>query len=351
MWEHGGNIYRAAREWGYNEEEILDFSANINPLGLSPAARHAIISSLDRVVNYPQPGNPELISAIADFLGVRGNYIVPGNGATEIIYLTVRAVNPEKALVVAPTFSEYSRALRCLGCLVDYFTLKEGADFHFDVGSFLDSLSDEYQLLVLCNPNNPTGTLVSSSDMEHIIRAARGMGICVMVDEAFMDFVEEQYKYSMVNAVEEYENLVVVRSLTKFFGMPGLRLGYGVVSSTRLRQAMEGIKEPWSVNILAERAGIAVLEDKEYIRNTRKWLRQEREYIYKRLKSICGLLPFRSYANFVLVKITRPGMDAGLLQRMMLSKRVLIRNAENFQGLDNRFVRIAVKSREANLHL
>ncbi len=348
MAEHGGNIYKASRISGYCQDKILDFSANINPLGLPFLAREAIITNLDGVVNYPEPGNPRLVSALAGYHGVRDERVITGNGATEIIYLTIRAVNPGRALVLAPSFSEYCRALNTVGCRVEFFQLKEEAGFALDVEGLINRLSDEFHMLLLCNPNNPTGTVVNSDDMKHIIEKAAELGIYVMVDEAFMDFVEDHDKYSMVKCLEDYTNLVIVRAFTKFFGFPGLRLGYGLIGSNRLKLIMENIKEPWSVNFLAEKAGIASLNDVEYIKKTREWLGSEKIYLFKALENMEGIKPYRSSANFILSRILRPGMGAGKLQDLMLQRGILIRNAGNFQGLDDSYVRLAVKSREAN---
>lgn len=348
MWNHGGNIYSAARLSGYDGDKILDFSANINPLGLPRSARETIVNNLDKVVNYPEPGNPMLVSAIASYLGLNKEHIICGNGATEIIYLTIRAVNPHKALILAPSFSEYSRALNIINCDIEYFSLREETGFTLDTGGLLSTLPNGYQMLILCNPNNPTGTIINGFDMKRILEKCRKLGIYMLVDEAFMDFVEEQHKFSLSKSIAEYQNLVVVRAFTKFFGFPGLRLGYGLVGSNRLKLIMENIKEPWSVNILAEKAGVAALGDREYIGRTKEWLDKEREYLYESLKDIKGLKPFRSHTNFILVKILHSSLDAGILQRLMIDRGIFIRNAENFYGLNNRFIRIAVKNRQAN---
>jgi threonine-phosphate decarboxylase len=351
MWDHGGDIYGAARYLGCRPEEILDFSANISPFGLPPSVRRAIIENLDCVINYPQPGNPDLVSAIAGYLNVREENIIPGNGATELIYLTVRAINPGKALLVAPCFSEYERALQAVRSRVDYFYLREENEFILDVKGLLNRMSDDYDMFILCNPNNPTGTVIGLHEMERIIKGAVDKGIYVVIDEAFMDFIAEEDRYSVIRLIGEYKNLVVIRAFTKFFGMPGLRLGYGLVSSRVLKLGMESIKEPWSVNLLAEKAGIAVLQDKGYINGIREWIARERDFLYRCIQGIGLLKPYRSFANFILFRIDGEDINSGALKKLMLERGILVRDASNFEGLNDKFIRVAVKSREANLSL
>lgn len=353
---HGGNIYKVFRE--RDIEEILDYSSNINPYGIPESLKQAIGENLNILERYPDPDYIQLRSKIAFENKVDISDVILGNGATEIIFLYMRAVKPKKIIIVSPTFAEYERAVRAVqenredGLQIDYFPLREEEGFNVNVENLISGLERGYDLLIMCNPNNPTGKFLPLTEMERIIGKCNEKETKLFVDEAFIEFVEGGTKKSVVNAKVNKKNLFVVRAFTKFFAIPGLRLGYGICLDEDITFAMDEKKEPWSVNNIAELAGITVLDDSEYIERTERWIKEEKEYVYKKLQSIDGIKPYKTEVNFILVKIednmVKRGINAGKLKEVMLEKGILIRDASNFKYLDESYFRLAIKDRKDN---
>ena len=353
---HGGNIYKVFRE--RDIEEILDYSSNINPYGIPESLKQAIRENLNILERYPDPDYIQLRSKIAFENKVDISDVILGNGATEIIFLYMRAVKPKKIIIVSPTFAEYERAVRAVqenredGLQIDYFPLREEEGFNVNVENLISGLERGYDLLIMCNPNNPTGKFLPLTEMERIIGKCNEKETKLFVDEAFIEFVEGGTKKSVVNAKVNKKNLFVVRAFTKFFAIPGLRLGYGICLDEDITFAMDEKKEPWSVNNIAELAGITVLDDSEYIERTERWIKEEKEYVYKKLQSIDGIKPYETEVNFILVKIedniVKSGINAGKLKEVMLEKGILIRDASNFKYLDESYFRLAIKDRKDN---
>lgn len=342
---HGGNVARAAREYGLSERSIIDFSASINPLGPSPGVYRAITEELWKIRNYPDTDCGDLPAMLADYLGVGRENLLLGNGGAEIIYILPRAIKIDSALVLAPTFSEYARAVKAAGGKVQYKVLgRAGGDFPADeVAGYLPGCDAVF----LCNPNNPTGRLFSCSDLVTLLGAAEKAGAFVIVDEAFMDFVPGRENVSLMPLACSRPGLVVLYSMTKFFGIPGLRLG-AAVAEPGLIGRLKKMKDPWSVNTLAVAAGEAALRDRAHMAATLKTVREEREYLFAALSEIPGLTPFPSEANFLLADISGTGMESHQLVEKMAAMGILIRNCANFYGLDTRFVRVAVRTRAEN---
>lgn len=340
---HGGTVYAAARLLGVPPEEILDFSASINPLGLPPGVRDAVLAAFDRVVHYPDPEAAELTEALARRHGVVPENICPANGSTELIHLLPRLVPGSRALVVAPPFSEYAAALERGGWEVHYCFLRSSNGFLLDLRTLEQRLADGFDLLVIANPGNPTGALVPLPLVAEILELCRGTGTVPVVDEAFMDFCEEE---SAVAAVVADGRGVILRSLTKFYALPGLRLGYAVATPDIIGR-LDGLIPPWSVGTLAQAAGVAALADDGYRERTLALVAAEREYLSAALASLPGLRPYPSAANYLLVELTS-GLTAADLAGRLLRRRILIRDCATFPGLDERFFRVAVRARREN---
>lgn len=340
---HGGNIFTVARNLGLRPEDILDFSASINPLGPPPHALEAIRSACDSLVHYPDSDATELRHALASHHGVAPENICAANGSTELIYLLPRLAQGRKALVVAPPFSEYAKALDREGWEFDYFLLHSKEDFTLSLSRLESELQKGYDLLFLCNPANPTGRLLPLSEIEEIVALCSENGAFLALDEAFIDFCEEK---SAKHVVCTAGNGIVLRSMTKFFAIPGLRLGYAIASPDIIAE-LAAMREPWSVNTIAQAAGVAALSDTAYAVQTRQYVTVERERLAAGLREIPSLKPFPSEANYLLVEILS-GPDASQLQRLLLEDRILIRSCGNFHGLDERFFRVAVRTAGEN---
>ena len=368
---HGGNIYKVFRE--KNLKEILDYSSNINPYGIPESLKKRITENLEILERYPDPDYVELREKLAYLNKVDMSDIVLGNGATEIIFLFMKVINPKKILIVSPTFGEYERAVKAVGTSrnsidlscsddnknienkeieIEYFELKESDDFNLNIGNLKNELEKKYDLLIICNPNNPTGKFLKLAETEEILKECNKYDTKLFIDEAFIEFLADGMKESIINTEENKKNLFVTRAFTKFFAIPGLRLGYGMYFDKELEKKISEKKEPWSVNNIAEMAGLTVLDDTEYIEKTLKWIVEEKIYMYEKLNEISGIKVYETEVNFITGKIDEKlfseGLNVKVLREKMLEQGILIRDASNFKFLDERFFRLAIKDRESN---
>lgn len=368
---HGGNIYKVFRE--KNLKEILDYSSNINPYGIPESLKKRITENLEILERYPDPDYVELREKLAYLNKVDMSDIVLGNGATEIIFLFMKVINPKKILIVSPTFGEYERAVKAVGTSrnsidlscsddnknienkeieIEYFELKESDDFNLNIGNLKNELEKKYDLLIICNPNNPTGKFLKLAQTEEILKECNKYDTKLFIDEAFIEFLADGMKESIINTEENKKNLFVTRAFTKFFAIPGLRLGYGMYFDKELEKKISEKKEPWSVNNIAEMAGLTVLDDTEYIEKTLKWIVEEKIYMYEKLNEISGIKVYETEVNFITGKIDEKlfseGLNVKVLREKMLEQGILIRDASNFKFLDERFFRLAIKDRESN---
>ena len=369
---HGGNIYKVFRE--KNIKEILDYSSNINPYGIPESLKSRIIENLEILERYPDPDYVELRQKLANLNKVNLSDIILGNGATEIIFLFMKVINPKKILIVSPTFGEYERAVKAteisgdtvdLSCSngdnknienkkieIEYFELKESDDFKLNIENLKNELENKYDLLIICNPNNPTGKFLKLAQTEEILKECNKYDTKLFIDEAFIEFLSDGMKESIINTEENKKNLFVTRAFTKFFAIPGLRLGYGMYFDKELEKKISEKKEPWSVNNIAELAGLTVLDDTEYIEKTLKWIVEEKIYMYEKLNEISGIKVYETEVNFITGKIDEKlfseGLNVKILREKMLEQGILIRDASNFKFLDERFFRLAIKDRESN---
>lgn len=346
---HGGNLVRAAMEYGLAPQDFLDFSANINPLGPSPSVLEALKANLWQICHYPDPDCRELKSALAEHLGVDTRCLLVGNGASELIYLLARVFSFRRVLIPAPTFSEYALAVKAAGGEVNYVFLDPSAGFPFPLEEVLRQLP-EVDALFLCNPNNPTGGLVPRRELEALLEAAAAYRAMVIIDEAFMDFVADPQSHTLLSLAGRHPRLILLYSLTKILAIPGLRLGV-LAARPDVVRALDRARDPWSVNALAQVAGVAGLQDREYIEATRDMVAREREFLFRELSSLPGLRPFPGAANFLLVDITNTRFAAGELVRQLGLRGILVRNCANFPGLSEGYIRVAVRRRKENLRL
>lgn len=340
---HGGNIYKLQRE---GKENILDYSSNINPLGVPESFEKAVTENFSLLTRYPDINYTELRESIGKYNKINPENIIAGNGATEVLFLYTKALKPKKVLIVSPTFAEYERALKNISCKIDFFELKENENFILQKEKFLEKAKG-YDIVFICNPNNPTGKFISKEIIFEINSYLETWGTKLFIDECFIEFISEWDKKT--TALFKSENIFILRALTKFFALPGLRLGYGICFDKKIIEKIDEIREPWSVNGFADLAGKVILNDTEYIKKTEKWILEEREWFTKSLKEIEKFGKIKIYeteTNFILVKLF--GMTSENFKRKMIEKNILVRDCSNFKFLDNSFVRLAIKGREKN---
>lgn len=340
---HGGTVYAAARLLQVTPEEIHDFSASINPLGPPPGVREAVMAAFDRVVHYPDPLATELRDALARRYDLAVENVGVANGSTELIHLLPRLIPGSRALIVAPPFSEYAAALHRKNWEICYLFLKAEQEFSFSLTELKERLADGFDLLILANPGNPSGALVPLPIVTEILKLCRNARTVPVIDEAFMDFCEDE---SAVSTVVSDGRGLVLRSLTKFYAMPGIRLGYAVAASEVIER-LTGLIPPWSVGTLAQAAGVAALADTGYRERTLCLIAKEREFLTAGLAAFPGLRLYPSAANYLLVEMTGD-ITATYLHDSLLYRRILIRDCANFPGLSDRFFRVAVRGRAEN---
>ena len=331
-YEHGG----ASRESG---DIRLDFSVNVNPLGMPNAAKQAVVSSIDRFSTYPDCECTALRAALSKKHGVEMERILCGNGASDLIFRICAAYPGQSALTLAPTFSEYERSVRLFGGTVREFALHKENDFVM-TEDVLHALDDSIDLFFLCNPNNPTGRLLDENLLLAILERCKKRDILLIVDECFLEFTAGK---SLISELRNYPNLLILKAFTKFYGMAGLRLGY-LLGDPLLLQRIQQFGPEWSVSSAAQIAGIAALSEPNWETRTRALIEAERHYMENALTEL-GLKVFNSQGNFLLIESEFP------LHHALLQKQILVRACENFSGLDGHFIRIGLKTHADNIAL
>ena len=327
---HGGDIYGGI---------ALDFSANVSPLGTPRSVTDAIERALPELYRYPDPYCRTLVQTISEYEGVPKNFVLCGNGASELIYAYCGAARPKRAMELAPTFSEYSLALRRTGCEVVRFALKQEENFDLRE-NFLPFLAREkIDALFLCNPNNPTGRLIADDLLEEILRICREKNIALFVDECFLSLSDGGV--DLTPSLSDFPQLFILKAFTKSFGMAGLRLGYGLSADEALLRKMSAAVPPWNVSTLAQAAGVAALGDAEFLERNRAVIRAERPRLEERLREL-GFWVCPSQANYILFR-----GEAGLADRLR-ERGAAIRDCANFEGLGPGWYRAAVRLREEN---
>lgn len=333
---HGGNLDWAISLVNCPPSALVDFSASINPLGPPDSAIAAIHEGISQLQHYPNPDYPQFCQAISNHHHIEIDWILPSNGAAELLtWVGWEAHNLDGVLLPSPCFADYKRALQTFNLPCQFYNLEDlekGLNQHKNFA------------LLINNPHNPTGKLW----LKNILKPYLQKFPLVIVDEAFMDFLPPQEQESLIDLVKDYDNLIILRSLTKFYSLPGLRIGYGITNPERVKRWQKW-RDPWSVNSLAVLAGIASLKDTNFQKKTWQWLQPTKAKLIQKLETMEGLKPFDSSANFILVKTEIPST---ILQLQLLKQeQILIRDCVSFPELGEKFFRIAVKKDEQNQRL
>jgi len=342
---HGGNVWEAHQKYKIPPEEIIDFSANINPMKIPPEVKKILKERLNVISYYPDPECKELKNKLSKSLNIPYRNLIVGNGSNELIFLYTRTLNPKRGLIPIPTYSEYERALKNIKARIKFVQLREDKDFKIDPKEIIDRLRG-IEVLFLCNPNNPTGYLTPKEELLQLLEVTERKRVFLILDETFIDLKEEE---SLIREVPKREYLFILRSFSKFFGIPGLRLGYGVGSKKFIKR-LEKIREPWTVNIFAQLAGSQILNEFNYIKRSRSYIEKEKRLFFEELLKINGIKPYPSSANFILVKIEAP-VTSTRIQEELIKHRIMVRDCSNFRGFKGSFIRMAVRTRKENLSL
>ena len=345
---HGSDLELIEKVYGIKKEEIISFSANVNPLGISPLMRRTLTDNIDAVTSYPDREYTDIRRSISSYAGCDMGHVVVGNGSTELISLFIRLIHPECAMIIAPTYFEYERELSLSGCSHIYYNLREDEDFTLDVSDCTKALDEcGADMLIMCNPNNPTSGLVNCDAMRHLLSHCKQKGIYLLVDETYVEFACEDTAAS-VPLVYDFDNLIILRGTSKFFACPGLRLGYGISSNASLLSRLKVLQDPWSLNVLAAVAGTVMFKDHDYIENTRDLIDSERKRIYKILNDMGTIKVYPPHANFIMFKLSDDAASAKELFETAIHEKLMIRDCSDFEALNGAFIRFCFMSPSDN---
>lgn len=345
---HGSDLEKIEQVYGIPKEKIVSFAANVNPLGVSFRLRETLANHIDAITTYPDREYKALRTAISRYVDAPVEHILVGNGSTELISLFIQLCCPKKACIIGPTYSEYEREISLGGGQCHYFPLKESDDFRLNLDDLSARLTADVDLLVICNPNNPTSSHIRCSDMRKILDVCRQKDIFVMVDETYVEFADDMEKITSIPLTASYDNIIVLRGISKFFAAPGLRLGYAVCGSRKLLGEINQKKNPWTINSLASIAGEIMFSDEAYKRATRDLIHTERERICERLSACPDLKVYPPSANFVLIRILKEQVTSKDLFEAAIQKGYMIRDCSTFPFLDNHYIRFCFMKPEQN---
>lgn len=349
---HGSDIEKICEYYHLKKEDIINFGANVNPLGLSASVKAALASHLDILSSYPDREYTSLREVLSAYCRIPSDYILPGNGSSELISLLIDALSPKHTLILGPTYSEYSRELSFSGSTQEYYHLKEEQDFRLDADNLCTVLAKgNYDLLIICNPNNPTSSAILHDDMEKLLCFCADHGVFVMIDETYVEFAPDIEAVTAVPFTQRFTNLCVLRGVSKFFAAPGMRLGYAVTGNPDFLRKMKEKQIPWSLNSAGAYAGELLFQDQDYIDRTRQLILTERGRMYDALSQLASFKVFQPYANFLLLKILKEEKTAFDVFETCIKNGLMIRDCSSFQCLDGEFVRFCIMMPEDNSRL
>ncbi|RVU55656.1 pyridoxal phosphate-dependent aminotransferase [Anaerosphaera multitolerans] len=341
---HGANIFELSRKYGFEIEDIRDFSSNINPLGTSEKALTYLKDNLELVSTYPDPEYFDLKNSISNYTDSNVDDIFLGSGTTQLLIEYINYINPKRAMILSPCYSEYEVELKKINSHIFHYKLSEELEFKIDIEDLVNQLKEnKIELLVFANPNNPTGTILSRSEIETILNDT---DTNLLIDETYVEFTNTA-QYSSIPLTKKYENLFVVRGVSKFFAAPGIRLGYGITSSLKTKEYFNSNSMLWSINIFADLMGQVMFSDREYLLKVFEFISSQRQSMISQLSKCEALKVYSSQGNFVLCKILKE-VTAYELREHLLKKALVIRDCSNFAGLTKNHFRFCILKEKDN---
>lgn len=344
---HGSDIEVIAKKYNIDAQSILPYASNVNPLGMSPMAKQALLDNIEAISSYPERDYATLREHLSNYTKASPDNMILGSGTSDLIRLAFEILKPKHTLIVGPTYGEYARTAALSGSQVSTFMLHDLDDFEMDVDIFLRKLNDSIDLLILCNPNNPTSTLLSRGQLEAILNACKSHNIFVMVDEAYIEFVKDTDLVSAIPLTKKYDNLITLRSVSKFFSAPGIRFAYAITSNSDFIEATDNSKTPWNINTFACIAGV-MFEDEKYINLTKSLIQTERNLIYSAMSSRKTIKIFKPEANFMLIKLLKENLTASDVFEHCIQKSFMIRDCSDYEGIGSKYVRFCFLKPEQN---
>lgn len=347
MNSHGANVFEIAKNEGIEIKDIKDFSSNINPLGPSKKALDELKNNLNLLSSYPDVDYVDLKKSISTYADCKSENIVLGLGSTEILKDAINFFAPKISMILSPCYSEYERELKKISSKIIEYNLEEKNNFKINLDEIIKIINEKkVEFLIFANPNNPTGTILKSQEIEKILNETDTK---ILVDETYVEFTDMKV-YSSSKLIDFYENLFVVRGTSKFFALPGIRLGYGLSSNDKLLKFFKEKEILWQINSVAEICGKVMFSDKEYIEKVYNFIKTRREYFYEEVSKIKNLKAFESYGNFILVKILK-GLNSKNLREKLMKKGLVIRDCQTFRNLDDSYFRFCLLDDDANKKL
>ena len=349
---HGSDIEKVCEHYGLKKEDIVNFGANVNPLGLSEQVKKALAAHLDLLSSYPDRSYTSLRNILSTYCQIPADFILPGNGSSELISLLIEERRPKHTMILGPTYSEYSRELGFSDSTIDCFYLKPEQDFQLSVEELCLALAKkQIDFLILCNPNNPTSSAIFHPELIKLLEFCQDHNIFVMIDETYVEFAPDVDAVTAVPLTQNFQNLMVLRGVSKFFAAPGMRFGYGITGNVEFLKKLKSKQIPWSLNSLGAFAGELLFQDKEYIKKTRNLILSEREYMYTKLRELPFFYVYPAYANFLLVQIQKDGLTSSDVFEACIREGLMIRDCSSFTGLEGEFVRFCIMDPEDNRRL
>ena len=348
---HGSDIEKICEVYHLDPKNIIKFGANVNPLGLSENVKQQLASRLDILSSYPDRDYTTLRNTISEYCNVPAEFILPGNGSSELIALLIQERNPKHTLILGPTYSEYSRELSFSGSTQEYYHLREEDNFVLNVDDLCQTLEGNYDFLIICNPNNPTSSAITREDLQKLLTFCAEKNIFVMIDETYVEFAPDISEITAVTLTKEFTNLMVLRGVSKFYAAPGMRLGYGITGNLDFLKKMKEKQVPWSLNSLGALAGELMLQDKDYIHRTRELILSERTRLLQALVEIPTYKTYPAYANFILLKIQKPVLTSYDVFDACIRQGLMIRDCSSFECLEGEYIRFCIMNLEDNTRL
>ncbi len=347
MITHGGNLRAASENFNIMENKIIDFSSNINPLGYHPLIKKAIISNIKSIMSYPDPDYKKLLESISSFYDINQKNIILGNGSTELIYLLSCSLKPGKAIIIQPDYIEYELSLNKIDSKIFNLIGKNKDNFKVEINNIIKKLKDKnVDIVYLSNPNNPSGYIYTREELEELLIECKKHKKYLFIDEAFLDFLPDYNDNTLSGYIGKNKYLIILKTLTKFYAIPGLRLGL-IAAHESIIEKLKFMQPPWSVNCFSQLIGDMILNDRNYIEKTISYIKEEKYHLIIELSKIKGIKVFLSYTNYILCEIIN-GKKLVSLENYLSKKNIIIRNCSNYIGLGDRYFRVAVKTRKDN---
>lgn len=328
--------------------ETVLYNSNMNPLGVPESVTKALTENLSSVIRYPVDYYGKLKESISSYAGCAEENIVLGSGFSDLLHLFIALIAPKKALVPIPSSDEYEKALSIFGCETEFYELDEASDYVLNVQDLIAKLNDSHDMLILGNPNNPTSQIITREDMASLAKACKQHDIFLIIDEMYIEFTEMYTELTAVPLADEYDNIAVLRSVSKFFSVPGLRLAYAIMNNPEHMAVINITSTPNNISTLTAIACTEMFKDKSYISQSRSQIFTERNLIYSAMATNKLLKLYKPYANFMLVKILKTDVTANSVAANCNLKGIVLRNCSDIRGLDEQFIRFCFMNPKQN---